>query len=563
MSDLSASRSGADLVVDCLVTEGVTSVFGLPGTTIMELIDSLARREGIGYLSTRHEQVAAFMADGFSRSGAGLGVAVVSRGPGAANAAIAVQNAHDESVPMLLLVGQVPGQIVERGAFEEMDVVASFGPFCKWAVEIRQVDRVPELLQRAVRTAVAGRPGPVVVSIPLDVLQTPTDIQPARRFRQHPPGPDPAAIHSAVDLLERATSPVIVLGGGASAADPAEVERLAERSGSPVVTTWMRKGQVPNDSPCFVGSLGYGAFTSTEAVVESADVILAIGCRFSEFSTKRWTIIPAEASLIHVDIDPTELGRIYIPEVGLVADASLALSALNAQLETRAPVAGAAARSARLLGLRDRFNEDARVSLGTVEPGSLETVASPALVVALQRLVDRDDVVLVQDVHSFGPWIHRYVRFDRIGAFYGSAGGAMAWGFPASIGIALGRPDSRVVSISGDGSFWMVAQDFETCVREAIPVVNLVVNNFAYGNTRDRQRFAHDGRYAGVFLGNPDFGEFARMLGGYGERVTDPLDLGAAIDRALAQDKPAIVDIVQDQMEGLPNGLEPLTTRES
>jgi acetolactate synthase I/II/III large subunit len=559
-----SDRIGSDLVVDCLVEEGVTHVFGLPGTTVMDLIDALARRGdgpgGIRYLSTRHEQVAGFMADGFSRAGRAPGVCLASRGPGAANLSIAVQNAHDESVPMLVLIGQVPGSITERRAFEEMDVVAAFRPMCKWAVEIRQPERIPELLQRAVRATVTGRPGPVVVSLPLDVLQAPVEdgLTAGPRVRMHPPAPDPAGIAAAARLLAAAERPVVIAGGGAG--DPAALLGLAEASGAPVVTTWLRKNAVPNAHPAFLGALGYGAHEVSDQVVRDADVIVALGCRFSEFTTKRWTLVPAAAQLVHVDIDPDELGRIHPPTIGLVSDAAAAARALSAELgaPVTADPARAEQRRGRCAALRKEY--EAAAALPPAAAGG-STVSSAALTHAVQELAHRDGIVLVQDVHTFGPWIARHVGVDRTDSYFACAGGAMAWGFPAAMGMALARPDRRVVALSGDGSFWMVAQDLETCVRERIPVVNLVVDNYAYGNTRDRQRTAHGGRYHGVFLDNPDLGAYARLHGAHGIRVTTDDDLRPAIAEALAQPGPSIVDIVQDRMEGLPTGLVPPAAR--
>ncbi|MFG2961358.1 thiamine pyrophosphate-binding protein [Streptomyces sp. NPDC048291] len=551
-------RQGADLVVECLAAEDVTHVFGLPGTTVMDLIDALARQNAVRYLSTRHEQVAGFMADGFSRAGGQLGVCLASRGPGAANLSVAVQNAHDESIPMLVLIGQVPGSITERRSFEEMDVVSVFRSVCKWAVEIHQPDRIPELLQRAVRTAISGRPGPVVVSLPLDVLQAPVTQPPGPRARVYPPAPHHDGITEAARLLASAERPVIIVGGGGG--DAEAHLGLAETAGAPLVTTWLRKNAVPNSHPAFLGALGYGAHEVSDQIVRDADVVVALGCRFSEFTTKRWTIVPPAADLVHVDIDPVELGRVYPPRVALVSDAvaaSRALVAALAPLSAEDP-ARAARRRARREALRKEYDDAAVLPAA---PHSSGTVSSVTLTRAVQELADRDGLVLVQDVHTFGPWIQRHVGFDRPRSYYGSAGGAMAWGFPAAMGIALSRPEERVVALSGDGSFWMVAQDFETCVREHIPVVSLIVNNFAYGNTRDRQRFAHDERYLGVFLDNPDFGAFARMLGGHGTRVTRDADLLPAIEDALTQPGPSIIDIVQDPMEGLPAGLAPLKAR--
>ncbi|SDP12685.1 acetolactate synthase-1/2/3 large subunit [Klenkia soli] len=550
-------RTGSDLVVECLHTEGVDLVAGVPGTTVMDLIDSLARQSDIRFVHTRHEQVAGFLADGVSRAG-GLGVALVSRGPGAANAAIAVHNAYDESVPFLLLVGQVPGSITERRSFEEMDVVATFTPMSKWAVEVHRADRIPELLQRAIRTAVTGRPGPVVVSLPLDVLQAevPPDVVPARRVRTFPPGPAPDAVAAAVRVLGEAERPALLVGGG-GAGRSAELTRLADRLGAPLVTTWLRQSTVSHEDPAFLGALGYGAHDVTEEVVRAADVLLAVGCRFSEFSTKRWTLVQPGTRIVHVDVDPVELGRVHLPAVGLVADAGLAAAALADALPE--PPVG---RRDRVAELRQRYlaatSLDSPALAGDDPAGK---VSSTAVVQALQAVVDREGTLLVQDAPSFGPWSHRYLRLPRPGSFSGSAGGAMAWGFPAGLGMALARPDLRVVTVSGDGSFWMVAQDLETAVRERIPTVNVVVNNDAYGNTRDRQRSAHGGRYLGVFYGNPDFAGFARSLGAFGARATTDDEVGPAIQAALDQDLPAVVEVVQDQMYGLPPGLLPPAAR--
>jgi acetolactate synthase I/II/III large subunit len=551
------SRSGADLVAACLAAEGVDVVFGLPGTTVMDLIDSIARRDDIRFISVRHEQVAGFMADGYSRVGGGLGVCLASRGPGAANLSIAVQNAHDESVAMLALIGQVPTGLVERRAFEEMDVLAAFRPISKWAVEITAADRIPELLQRAVRTATTGRPGPVVVSLPLDTLQHRTEAAPQVSVRTWPPAPHPDAITRAATAIAGSTKPVIICGGGAAGVPHSDLVSLASAAEAPVVTTWLRKNVFPNRDPHFAGSLGYGAYDVTDALVRDADVVVALGCRFSEFTTKRWTIVPTNVPLIQVDIDPAELGRVYPPTIGLVSDAGLAVRALSGALAVVPHTTAQASRRSRLEQTRAHYARlSAELPVSRARPGE---VGSTALVRAIREVSRRDDVVLVQDVHTFGPWVQRYVEFERPNSYYGAAGGAMAWGFPAAMGMALARPDRRVVSLSGDGSFWMVAQDFETCVREGVRVVNVIVNNFAYGNTRDRQRYAHEERFSGVFLGNPDFARFAQILGGHGERVTKDEDVLPAIARAIDADAPAIVDIVQGRLEGLPPGLVPLS----
>jgi len=549
---------GADVLTESWRREGITHVFGLPGTTIMSVLDSLTGHSDIRYLSVRHEQVAGFMADGFARATGRPAVALASRGPGAANLAIALHNAHAESIPLLAVIGQVGDDVVGRAAFEETDLVAQFAPITKWAVEVRDPARIPEFVQRAVRTAVSGRPGPVLVSIPIDALDRAVDgatFQP--RFRPAPPVPDPDALAAAAVLLRTAQRPAIIVGGGLlRPTHDAGLHDLATRLDAPVVTTWMRKNAVPGDAPYALGSLGYGAPASTERAVREADVLLALGCRFSEFTTRRYTLIQPHTRLVHVDIDAAELGHVHVPEIGLQADAARTTRALADLLGPDDRDAGRAVRLAQL-----RADHLAETTLLRLPADSASPVPSAAIAAALADLAQRPDVVLVQDVHTFGPWVQRFVPFPHPGSYLAAAGGAMGWGFPAALGVQIARPEKRVVAVHGDGSFFMVAQDLETAVRERLPVVNLVVNNYSYGNTRDRQRLAHDGRYLGVFYGNPDFAAYARLLGAYGERVEKPTELEPAIERALDSGLPAVLDVVQDAFEGLPPGLTPPGTR--
>jgi acetolactate synthase-1/2/3 large subunit len=557
--------NGAETAVEALRREGVDHVFGLPGTTIMHLIDALGRHPDIRYISVRHEQVASFMADGYARATGRVGVCVASRGPGAANLSIGVHNAHAESVPLLALVGQVSDDIAHREAFEEIDLVRFFEPLTKWQVEVHETGRIPELLQRALRTAVSGRPGSVFVSLPLDVQTRSAEPVFGPGFRPSPPSPDPGDVGKALERLVHARRPVIVVGGGMLGGDhdPHLIE-LADRLQVPVVTTWLRKDAFPNGSPLFAGSLGYGAVAATDELVRDADVLLALGCRFSEFTTKRWSLLSAETELIQVDVDPGVLGQYYIPAVGICADARATTRALVAALGRLpgGPADGHDApverRRRRVAEVRRRYLE--QTGLPSVPSGS-GRVSSAALIEALRHVLGRTRATLVQDAPGFGTWIHRYLDFPSAGSFYAAAGGSMGWGFPAAMGIQLARPDDRIITVCGDGSFWMVAQDLETAVREELPVVNIITNNFAFGNTRDRQRTAHGGRYTGVFYGNPDFAGFARLLGAHGERVEKDGDLVPAIERALASGRPAVIDVIQDVNEGLPPDLVPPSAR--
>lgn len=563
--------NGAQLAIEALHAEGVRHIAGLPGTTVMHLIDAAGQHPGIRYISARHEQVAAFMADGYARATGDIGVCLASRGPGAANLTIGVHNAHAESVPVLALVGQVPDEVYHREAFEELDLLSFFGPITKWAVEIHQATRIPELLQRAVRTALSGRPGPVLVSLPLDVqnADAPAGLQPCARSA--PPAPQPGAVQEAARALTSARRPVIIVGGGLRGpGHDVHLTRLASLLQAPVVTSWQRKNLFSNDSPLYCGSLGYGAVPATEDLVREADVILAIGCRFSEFSTARWTLLPASAELIQVDIDPDGIGRYYVPAIGICADAHEATAALAtavaalaeatpgvspARPEGEGASAGLTGRALRAAAARAAYQK--QTALPPASPARPGAVPSGAVVAALREVLGRTGAVLVQDAPSLGPWIARHLDVRTPDCYYAASGGSMGWGFPAALGMQLARPGERIITVSGDASFWMVAQDLETAVREDLPVVNVINNNFSFGNTRDRQRAAHGGRYLGVFHGNPDFAAFARLLGAHGERVERAGDLIPALDRALASGRPAVVDVIQDQHEGLPPGLLP------
>lgn len=548
--------NGAQIAVAALRREGIDHVFGLPGTTVMHLIDALGQVNDIRFVSVRHEQVAAMMADGFARGTGRLAACLASRGPGAANLAIGVHNAYAESIPMLVLVGQVPDAIAYRESFEEMDLVRFFEPMTKWAVEIHETHRIPELLQRAVRTALSGRPGPVLVSVPLDVQLRSEESKLQPRFRLSASAPTSVEVDTSLSLLTESTRPVIIVGGGMDGITfDEDLVILAEKLHIPVVTTWGRKGVFPNDSELFCGSLGYGALPTTESAVREADAILALGCKFSEFTTKKWGLFPDSAQLIHVDVSDEVLGRVYVPTVAIRADARATTSAMLAVHKSQAEgSAKTEQRKKRVRSLRTAYVGEAE--LPSVAAASW--VTSAEVIKALSTVLDSNRAVLINDAASLGAWLQRYLRISRPASYYLPAGGSLGWGLPAAMGIQLSRSDERVIALTGDGSFWMVAQDLETAVREDIPVVIVVANNFAFGNTRDRQRVEHGGRYSGVFYDNPDFAEFARLVGAHGERVEVAADLVPAIQRALDSGRPAVIDIIQDRSEGLPPDLVPM-----
>ncbi|GAB7389126.1 acetolactate synthase large subunit [Bacillaceae bacterium] len=546
--------NGAQAVIETLKREGVKYIFGLPGTTIMHLIDALYDEKEIRYITVRHEQVAAFMADGYARATGEIGVCMASRGPGAANLTIGIHNAYAESIPVLALLGQVSSEIYYRDAFEEMDLVKFFEPITKWAFEIHQTARIPELLQRGIKTALAGRPRPVAVSLPLDVQTKEEEFSFRPVFRMEHRAVDGEGVQKAAELLKAARNPVILAGGGIALANgTAELVRLAEQLAIPVMTTWRRPNVFPNDHPLYFGNVGPGCPPVCWELLREADVVLAAGTHFSEFSTNRWTILSGRTRLIHLDIDLEELGKIYVPDVALLGDARETIKKIRESLDGYAETLENRKAFQKYL---PRYKEETRLP----EWSAARPVPSAAVVESLNRIIKKYDAVIVEDAATFGPWLARYGSFQP-GRFYAAAGGSMGWGFPAAMGIKLAQPDHPVLNVSGDGAFWMVAQDMETAVREKIPVVNVILNNFCYGNTRDRQKTAHQGRYLGIHYNNIDFAQFARLLGAFGERVESAEQLDGAIERAIASGKPAIVDVIQDPWEGLPPGAVPAVAK--
>ncbi|WP_134704241.1 thiamine pyrophosphate-binding protein [Ammoniphilus sp. YIM 78166] len=546
--------NGAQAVIETLKREGVKYVFGLPGTTIMHLLDALYDEEEIRYISVRHEQVASFMADGFARSSGKVGVCMASRGPGAANLTIGIHNAYAESVPVVAILGQVSDELYHRDAFEEMDLVKFFEPITKWSFEVHNTHRIPELLQRGIRTAMSGRPRPVAVSIPLDVQLKEADFAFGPALRRHHQIVDVEGIRKALPILKEAQNPVIFAGGGVAISGASdELVQLADQLQAPVVTTWRKANVFPNDHALYFGNVGPGCPPVSWDVLKEADVLLAVGLHFSEFSTNRWTTISEHTKIIHVDVDENELDKVYMSEVSLLGDAKATLAELLRELDGYQVDS---VHRSLIPGYRERFRAEIRLP----EWKENTPVASSAVMESIGRMMEKHDVILVEDAATFGAWMLRYGSFQP-GQYYAAAGGSMGWGFPAAMGIALAHPDRRVVNVTGDGAFWMVAQDMETAVRENIPVINIVLNNFCYGNTRDRQKTAHQGRYIGIHYQNIDFAQFARLLGAHGERVESADQLDQAIERAIASGKPAIIDVIQDQWEGLPPGSIPAVAK--
>jgi acetolactate synthase-1/2/3 large subunit len=535
------TMTGGRAVVEALGRAGVTRAFGVPGESFLAVLDAFYDAP-IRFVSTRHEGGAAFMASGYAKISGEIGVCMGTRAVGASNMAIGIHTARQDSTPMVAIAGQVNRDFRGREAFQELDLVAVFSQYCKWAVEIDDAARVPEQMERAVRIATTGRPGPVLVALPEDMLRDEAEVTFADRRPAAPPAPDGAAIGEALRHLLAAERPLVLAGGGvlASPGAPELLVRFAEAAEVPVMTSWRRHDVFPNDHRLFLGSASLGAALVVFERLAAADVVLAIGTRFQEFTTRGYTIPKAGTRVYHVDLEPSVLGAALPVTLGIAADAAAALGDLLARLPR--PVPGAERRRARDEADRKAFEA---ATAPNFLPGRAGTVDPTVVVVAMQRLLP-PEAIIASDAGNFFGWLSRYFRFRRPRTFVGPTSGAMGYGLPAAIGAKLARPEAPVVCIAGDGGFLMTMTELETAVRERANVVAVVFDNALYGTIRMHQEREYPGRPVGTELSTPDLALVAAAFGAAGYRVTADSEVEAALEGALRAGRPAVVQILTD-----------------
>ena len=526
-----------------LASAGVTRVFGVPGESFLGLLDAL--HDGpVRFVSARHEGGAAFMASGYARTAAEVAVCVGTRAVGAANMAIGIHNAFQDSLPMVALAGQVLRPFREREAMQELRLADAFAPWCKWTVELDSASRVTELMRRALDVARSGRPGPVLVGLPQDVLLERAGPAPGGGlWAPARPHPDLAALERVLDTLASAERPLIVAGGGLPATEEATgaLVRLAETLEVPVISGWRRHAVFPNDHRLYLGSASIGAPPTVWKRMEAADVILAIGTRFQEKATQGYTLPSARSRLLQIDIEPESMTGHLSPEVAIQADAEASVAAL---LELAGGLAtGAAAR-------RDGNDRDRAAFVGASElPPTPEldgAVAYEEVIRAASSLLPPETVVAT-DAGNFYLWFSRHYRFRRPGTYLGPTSGAMGYALPAAIGAKLARPSVPVVAVAGDGGFAMSVSELETAVRYGVPVVALVLDNCRHGTIRAHQEATFPGREVGTELGAIDFATVAEGFGCLGLRVTANADLAPALEHALEAGRPAVVHVLMDR----------------
>jgi acetolactate synthase-1/2/3 large subunit len=526
-------KNGGRLLVECLVALGAKKGFGVPGESYLAVLDALHDTAGkLDFVLCRNEGGAAFMAAAWGKLMGQPGLCFVTRGPGVTNASIGIHTAMQDSAPMLVFVGQVGTDMRGREAFQEIDYRAVFGTMAKWAVEIDQADRIPEILSRAWITATTGRPGPVVIALPEDMLSGPATAAPLTGpARIAEPAPDPAALAKALSLLAAAERPAILLGGcNWTKAGRTALQAFAEASDIPVVAALRYQDMFDNHSPCYAGDLGLGLAAGVRKTMAEADVILALNTRFGEISTESYTLfqvpVPRQ-KIIHVHASAAEIGKVYIPTLGIPAGPNAFAAALT-------PVRGNWGDWRK----RARADYEATFTLPP-QPSPVDM----GVVTAHLREVLPEDAILTNGAGNFTVWPNKFFRFGPLARLLAPQSGAMGYGLPAAIAAKVAHPERTVVCFAGDGDFQMNCQELGTAMQaEAQPIV-LILNNGTYGTIRAHQERHYPTRVSGTELQNPDFVMLARSYGFHAEKVERTEDFPAAFARARASGTGAVLDL--------------------
>ncbi|MBP1933878.1 thiamine pyrophosphate-dependent enzyme [Ammoniphilus resinae] len=531
--------TAAKAIVEVMAQEGVTKAFCVPGESYLSVMNELYEHPQIELIHGRHEGGVSFMAEGYAKASGKVGVCFATRGPGATNLSIGLHTANQDSTPLVAFIGQVEREFLGREGFQEIDLAAYFSHLVKWTVELDNASRVPELVHRAFHMARSGRPGPVLVSLPQDVLDEVAEMSFQDAVVYSAPRPDREAVLEAKKLLESAQRPVIIAGGGVTGTKSApELVALSERLNVPVTVSFRRFDAFPNQHPHYAGHVGIGPAESLLKLIKEADVVLAIGTRFSQITSQDYTLLNPKSKLIHVDISQDELNKVYRPALGIVADSKRFMQDLMSELDAdntypeRTAYVQQAHQNYLATATPQRKNVEGFVSLDNMIIDLMEQLPS--------------DAILTSDAGNFFGWMARYYSFREEGTFVGPTSGAMGYGLPAAIGAKVAKPERTVVSFSGDGGFMMTMQELETAVRHQIPVIAIVANNNRFGTIRMHQEKIFPDRVIATELSNPNFGEFMRNVGGHGEVVQKSEDFPAALQRAIASGKPAVIEVMID-----------------
>jgi acetolactate synthase I/II/III large subunit len=537
----SGKREAGYVAAEVMARSGVRRLYTVPGESFLEILDAAEEHPELSLISTRHESGAAFMAEAEGKLTGRPAVAMATRGVGASNLAIGVHTAMQDSTPMVVLLGQVETDFLGREAFQEVDLSAFYAPITKWSATVHRPDRLAEFVARGLRIATSGRPGPVMLALPADVLGEAVQDDPEAHVPPPRSAPAPEDVRVVAGRLAAARRPVVIAGSGAQSARESLIS-FAEAWGAGVYAAFRRQDVFPNEHPNYVGHLTLGTPQETLKALEEADLVLVVGCRLSEVTTQSYSLPRGDQAVIQIDIDPNEVGATVSAEIGLVSDAGAALAALTGQAPSSSPA-------------RDwAEGHGAYLDSSTTPPDRGREGIDPARVVRAMREALPEDALLTNDAGNFSVFIHRYWRYNHPGTQLAPTNGAMGYGVPAAVAAKLAAPDRTVVACCGDGGFLMTGQEIETAVRYGAAITVVVFRNRLHGTIAMHQKQAL-GRTAGVEIGEVDLAGYARSLGAEGHTVRDPDGLAPAMEAALASDTVTLLDVVTD-----PDIISPSTT---
>ena len=534
------ARTGGQVLIDALRQHDVDTVFCVPGESYLAALDALYDvRDSIRVITCRHESGATYAAEAYGKLTGKPGIAFVTRGPGACNGSIGVHMAFQDSSPMILFVGQIPRNFKGREAFQEVDYNAMYAPLAKWVVEVEDAARLPEITARAFATASSGRRGPVVVSLPEDMLVDEVDVADVAVAKLPAPEPREEDLSTFRDLLSASARPLLLFGGGGwTAESAADLQAFCEANGLPAMAAFRSQDIFDNDHPNFVGELGVNTNPKLAQRVKDADLIISIGARMGEIATMGYTLIKTpkpDQKLIHVYPDHSELGRVFQSDLPIASDIGAFLEQARRNIQVD-PSNWASA-------LEESRNEYEAWTQPGEYPGPLNL--SEAFV--QMRDILPDDAILATDAGNFAGWASRFFRFRKFRTLLGSTNGSMGYGMPAALAAKAARPDLPVICYAGDGGILMTGNELATAVQHDLPIVLIIANNSMFGTIRMHEEREYPGRQIATELRNPEFVKWAESFGAQGERVTTTEEFGPALERALSAGRPAVIELIVDQ----------------
>lgn len=547
MSDNTALRHGGRILVDQLAINGCERAFLVPGESFLAVLDGLVDHPDIDPVICRQEGGAAIMAEAYGKLTGKPGICMVTRGPGATNASAGVHVALQDSTPMILLVGQIGRDMVDREAFQEVDYRKMYEPLAKWVAQIDSIERIPEYISHAYHIATSGRPGPVVLALPEDMLSSKAEVSDGKPHVEVEARTAPEDVEAFRTALADAKQPIVIVGGGGWTAETsANLIKFAERNDVAIATSFRCQDYMPNSHPNFIGDVGIGINPKLAEFIRNSDLVVLIGSRMGEMTSSGYSLldIPCpKQKLTHVYPGPDELGRVYRPDIAINASQRSFIRAIAAM--------EAVDGSARVEQIKTAHQAYLDFSTPRDTPGDVKM----AHVIAHLRDVLPDNAILTNGAGNYAAFLHRFYRYETYRTELAPTSGSMGYGLPASVSAKLHHPDRPVVCLAGDGCFLMHGQEFATAVQYGANIIVVVVNNGMFGTIRMHQERNYPARVSGTQLHNPDFAAYAVAFGGHGETVTRTADFAPALERAIASSKPAIIEVQVD-----PQALTPVKT---